>query len=370
MIPAPRAIVYLENLSHNLRVIRDHLPGGTKICFPVKANAYGHGLVDVARAAEEEGVEALAVAFFQEGLKLRQGGISLPILMMSPPLAEEIPGLVEEEIEPFAAHRASLELLSREGARQKRRVRVHLKVDTGMGRNGCFPEEALPLAQHIADDPHLVLAGLCTHFAGSDMDDTGFTRNQIRIFKETLAKITAAKIHPQIVHAANSGAVIWYPEASFDMVRPGILTYGYYPSPKQPRPLAVRPLMALETQVVHLKRVPPNTPLSYGLTYRTPGEDWIATLRIGYGDGYFRILAGQGRAIIGGRSYPIVGRVCMDHALANLGSTTSVKLYDRAILFGPQPGGPDAEELANAAGTISYEILTAVDPRVGRQYIR
>ena len=365
-----RAVIHLENLKHNLSLIREHVGPGVRICMPVKANAYGHGLVPVARAAEALGVEALSVAFLSEAAELRRGGIRLPILLMSPPVAEEIPGTVALDVEPFAGSREVVEALEQEARRQNRPAGVHLKVDTGMTRNGCSPGEAAELGGFIQNSPFLRLAGLCTHFAGSDMEDTAYFRRQADRFLRVRQDLESRGIRPGLVHAANSGAVVAHREVHFDMVRPGILVYGYYPSREQQRTLPVRPLMSLETRVVGLRKSGAGTPVSYGMTHVLEKESWIATLRIGYGDGLRRNLSGRIRTVIRGRSYPLVGRICMDHVMADLGPETEVKTGDQAVIFGPGEGCPTAEDLADLLGTISYEILTGISPRVGRQYTR
>jgi alanine racemase len=363
---ATRAIIYLNNIRSNLRAIRAHGGSAVKICVAVKADGYGHGAVPVARIAVEEGIESLGVATLSEAVELRQAGIRIPIILLSLCTPDEIKDVVAFDVLPVVASADLVDLYAAESGRQGKRTGCHLKIDTGMGRIGCTPGEAPGLAQKIAGHPALSLAGVCTHFPGSDMADQTFTHNQIRLFASAVDAIRAMGIDPGLVHAANSGAINEIRESYFNLVRPGIMVYGYYPSREQSRTLNLKPAMEFRTRVVFLKKVEKGTPISYGMTYRAPEATWIATLPVGYADGYNRLLSNRGRVAIAGRSYPVVGRICMDQCLVNLGTQTGVKLYDDAILFGPEPPAASAEEIADRLDTISYEVTCLVGKRVPR----
>lgn len=340
-----------------------------QICVAVKADGYGHGLLRCAEAALEAGASSLGVAAVSEGAALRDAGIREPILLFGIARRGELEDLAELRLSPFVADEAYIRLLDEAAASAGVKLNVHLKVDTGMGRIGCRPEDAPHLASQIHHTKRLRLAGTATHFPIADEDDSRFTRDQIDLFLATVKRIREAGIDPGVVHAANSGAIIGYPDAWADMVRPGIAVYGYFPSADQKRTLDLRPVMELVSEIVFVKRVAPDTPISYGCTYRTPQETVIATIPAGYGDGFNRLLSSIGRVLIDGKSYPIVGRVCMDQFMVDIGAKPECGVGSIVTLFGPDPAGPNAEELAELCTTIPYEILTSITARVPRIYL-
>lgn len=351
---------------HNLLGIRGFVGPDVKISASVKADAYGHGALDIARAAEKGGADFLGVASPEEGAELRRAGITLPLLLYGLCLPEEARLLVENDISAMIADGEGVTLFEAAATEVKKAARLHLKIDTGMGRIGCPPADALKLARRIAGSSRLVLEGVCTHFPSSDETDLSFTRLQIAAFRSLAEDMKKAGIDPGILHASNSGGLLQYPEANFSMVRPGVLLYGYYPSAEVRRAFPVKPVMELKTRVLFLKKVPAGTPISYGCTYTAPRETWIATIGTGYADGYPRSLSNRGRVLIGGRACPIAGRVTMDQIMVDLGPETDVRRYDEAVLFGPDPAGPDADEIASLAGTISYEITCGINRRIPR----
>lgn len=336
------------------------------MCLAVKADAYGHGITDISRAAVEFGVEYLAVATVNEAVELRNAGVRAPLLLYSLPTPEEIPDILQHDVVPVVSDEVLAELLNNAAIRREQVLTVHMKIDTGMGRIGCAPEAAPDLAAMIVAMSHLRLGGISTHFAGSDSADPTSTRQQIVRFNAAVNAVRARGINPGIVHAGNSGGVLNFPEAWYDMVRPGILAYGYYSSDEQERVLDIRPVMDFRSKLVFIKEVEAGTPVSYGSTWRAPGRTHIGTIPVGYGDGYNRLLSNRGRVVIGGQSYPIVGRVCMDHIMVDLGPTCRARRFDDVALFGPDPGGPDATELSRICQTIPYEIMCAVSKRVPR----
>jgi len=339
------------------------------LCLAVKADAYGHGIAPVALAAADCGVDYLAVATADEGIEVRAAGSRLPILLYSLPAPEEIPQIVAHRVTPILSDEEQIDAFSAEAVRAGTTVTVHMKVDTGMGRIGCRPRDAAALARHIVTAGGLALGGVSTHFAASDSDDERYTKEQIERFELALSAIRAEGIDPGIVHAANSGGVIAHPESWYDMVRPGILAYGYYPSGEQARPLRLKPVMQLVSKVVYIKEVDAGTAVSYGMTWRAPRRTHIGTIPVGYGDGYSRLLSNRGRVLIDGSTYPIVGRVCMDQVMVDLGPICTVERYADVVIFGHEEGAPTAEDLASVCGTITYEITCAISRRVPRIYV-
>lgn len=366
---ATRAIIRLDHLKSNLESIRRHIGSRPRICLAVKADAYGHGITEVGLAAARFGVDFLAVATVDEAVDLRGAGVGLPILLYSLATPEEIPDVVAHRITPILSDAEQIDAYASEAASGKQRFTVHLKIDTGMGRIGCKPEEATRLAALIAGSDSLHLGGVSTHFASADSADESYTASQIDRFEASLAAIRAAGIDPGIVHAANSGGVIGHKAAWYDMVRPGILAYGLYPSEEQDRAIDVRPVMELRSRVVYVKQVQAGDAVSYGMTWRAPRRTHVGTIPAGYGDGYNRLLSNRAIVRIGTANYPIAGRVCMDQIMVDLGPECRVNRYDEAILFGYEPGAPTAEELARLCGTIAYEITCSITKRVPRIYV-
>lgn len=363
-----RALIHLDNLEHNLRLVKERCQK-QKICAAVKADAYGHGAIECSHALLRAGADFLAVAHVDEAQQLRQHGIKAPILLLGICPPEDLKALIKLNIRPLVTDAESIDKLEKCLSSARAKFPVHLKIDTGMGRIGCAQGDALNLAGKISSSSKLILEGCCSHFPAADRDSDQFTINQIKRFKKIIQSLRDAGIDPGIVHAANSGAIIAYPEAWFDMVRPGIMLYGYYPSTEQKRPLNLRPVMELESRISFLKKVGPNTPISYGLNYHTQKESWIATVAAGYGDGYPRLLSGKAEVLAGGKRYPAAGNICMDQFMLDLGPACPLKRWDRVVLFGPDPAGPDAEEIAEKIATIPYEICCMVNQRVQRVYM-
>jgi alanine racemase len=345
--------------------------GNQKICIAVKADAYGHGALQVSRKALEWGVDFLAVATVDEGRLLREGGISAPVLLFGFALDEEINDIVKYDLTPFVGDVHYAEKLNKEAHKVGVVLNVHLKIDTGMGRIGVTPEEALPLAELLGTMKNLKMGGVCTHLPVSDSsstEDIRFTREQINLFAKTVKTLKDGGIDPGIVHAANSGAIIAYPEAHFDMVRPGICLYGYYPDPGMKKSVEFKPVMDFVSKLTFLKRVKKGTTISYGRTWEAPRDTWIATVPAGYADGYNRMLSSRGRVLVNGKSCPVAGRVCMDQFMIDLGGETEAALYDDVLLFGSQEGSLSAGDIAAIAGTIPYEITCNINKRVPRDY--
>jgi alanine racemase len=367
-----RALVHLDRFLGNINAVKARIGRERRICVPVKADAYGHGALEIAKTSIEAGVFCLGVATAAEGTELRNGGIKAPVLVFTQSHPAQIPEILASGLIPFVSDTWFADALNKAA---EDRLPVHIKVDTGMRRLGCPAEETLALARYITDCPHLELAGIATHFAVSDSADDGdiaYTQRQIALFKEAVEAVKTAGIDPGIVHAANSGAVILHPESWFDMVRPGILSYGYKTVEETENfpfePIKAQPVMELRTTVVLIKRVKKGESVSYGRTWTAPQDTSIAILPVGYGDGFPRVLSNKWQAVIGGKTYPLAGRICMDQCCVDLGPQPDVSRWDEAVIFGGS--APDAAALAAAAGTIPYEITCNINKRVPRIYER
>lgn len=393
LIRATRVRIYLDALRKNLESLRKVIPRGTAICAAVKANAYGHGILPVAETLRDAGVEVLGVSSPFEGIELREGGDDGRILLLGPTVEDEIPLTIAARLEPVitdAAYLSSFEKILVMGPNSvgekpwvdkfknihpinpggaDGKLAVHLKIDTGMGRVGCRPDEAPVLAKRILVNPCLFLAGTATHFPSADSkdpEDIAFTESQLSCLQEVVNKLKGAGINPGTIHASNSGGIAISPKANLNMVRPGILLYGYGMAPDAKTRLT--PIMEFVTRITAIKKVSRGTYISYGRTWKAPKDTWIATLPVGYADGYPRLCSNRSEVLISGKRYPVVGTICMDQMMVNLGPRTNARLGDEAILFGPQ--GPDAAELAALVGTISYEIICGISPRVPRVFLK
>ena len=366
-----RAIIHLDNLAGNLSEIRRIAGGKPLICLPVKANAYGHGAVAVSKRALEWGVNFLAVATVEEGAELRAAGIAAPILLFSIPSKEEIDDLARARLAPFVSEKGFVLELERAAAKADVRLAVHIKVETGMQRTGCAPLEAAGIAGLISECPHLFLEGMATHLAAADSsleEDREFTKGQLALFMEAAAAVRKAGISPGILHAANSAGAIAYPEARLDMIRPGIAAYGYAPSKALKGALDLKPVMELRTEVSCIKKIPAGASVSYGREWIASHDCVMATLPIGYADGIRRSLSPGLCVEILGEPCPVLGRVCMDQLMVELPASIAEKAMpgEPAVLFGPPPCLNTAEDIADLAGAIPYEITCGVSGRVRR----
>jgi len=371
---ATRAIVHLDAFLRNFRAIRERVGQQRLVCVAVKADGYGHGAAAISRASLAAGASFLGIARVEEGAALRKEGIDAPILLFSQPLPEEIPEVIKNRLIPFVSDGEFIAILDRAAMESGVRLPVHLKIDTGMGRMGCFPAEAAAMARKIAACAALEYAGTATHLAVSDSaapDDRAFTERQIARFNEALDSIRSAGVNPGIVHAANSGAIILHPAAWFDMVRPGIVLYGYKAVEEAEIGLTLptlraEPVMELRTNVVVIKPVKKGETVSYGRTWAAPQDTHVAVLPVGYADGMPRLVSNKWQAVMGGKTYPLVGRICMDQCMADIGPDPTVRRWDEVTLFGGP--APSAGALAERIGTIPYEITCNINKRVPRVY--
>ncbi|MGL1892361.1 MAG: alanine racemase [Spirochaetaceae bacterium] len=358
--------IHLNNLVDNFLQIKKRCPD-IMISAAVKANAYGHGAVQVAKTLEENGCDFFGVATIYEAEELLNNGIKVPIILYSLQSISEVKDIVRLGIETVVSSINYIQEIEKESITQGKITNVHLKVDTGMGRIGCTPADALDIALKIKVSKYLNLKGICTHLSTSESENQDYTNRQLSLFKDVLTDLKSENIKPQCIHAANSGGISINPDSIFNMVRPGITLYGYPPAEYLQNVFRLKPVLELETEVVSLKQVPKGSSISYGRTYTTTKQTFIATIPIGYADGYFRLLSNLGKVSINNKIYPIVGNICMDQIMLEVDST--VKLYDKVTLIGTKKGEPNAHTIALKIGTISYEVLTNIH-RVKRYYIK
>ncbi len=363
----------LGNIEHNLRGIRARV-GDRLVLAAVKANAYGHGAAAVSQMIERTGAaDWLGVATVEEGLQLRDAGVSLPILKFSPTRdVDDVTRALLAGITLSVVDQASIaQVAAAADALDLSDVAVHLKVDTGMRRVGAEPADAPALAASIAGHPRLRLQGVFSHLPISDSPaGDEFTRQQAALFADTAAAIEAGVGPVELKHLANSGGVLGHPETWFDMVRPGIMIYGSLPDPLAQRTVDLRPGLEFTTRVSFVKPVAAGETIGYGRTFAAPADTWIATIPAGYGDGYSRLLSNRGRVLIGGVSYPIAGRVCMDQTMIDLGPEPVAAVGDEAVLIGRRGDAEiTAENVAELMGTIPYEVTCLITQRVTREAI-
>lgn len=369
---ATQVRIHQDNFLHNIHQIRLTLENTTRICVPVKADAYGHGAEHIAKMAVKAGVSYLAVATVQEGLELRNAGIITPILLLSPPNTEDAELILALNLEPFITNTKILSVLVAAAKKTRSTGAVHIKIDTGMSRIGCAPEEAVNIARAVHETQTLRLAGTATHLAVSDSPDSSdinFTNEQLDRFESSLSDIRNAGMDPGIVHAANSGAVLLHPRSQYTMIRPGILVYGYAPDPRLAGMIQVRPVMEFTTRIIETHTVSPGSPVSYGRSWASKKETVIGVIPAGYADGLPRRLSPGLTVWINEKAYPVVGRICMDLCMIDLGPKSSISVGTEVSVFGPEPNPVSAATLANLLETIPYEITCGIGKRVPRNLV-
>jgi alanine racemase len=379
------AEVDLSAIAHNTRELRRITHPEARLMVGVKADGYGHGAVEVSKVALLNGADALGVARLEEGIALRQAGIQAPILIFGYTLPKSVDALIQHDLTQTVYDTAIAKQLSAAISGPNKRLKVHIKVDTGMGRLGLLsPDHSRKRLDHqdtfdtlsdiktIADLPGLELEGIFTHFASSDALNKSYAEFQFKRFSALLDEIKKEGISISLRHAANSGAIIDMPHTHLDMVRAGIAFYGLYPSLEvsQDR-IQLRPAMAFKTRVIHVKTVPAGFAVSYNSTWQSSTETTIATVPVGYADGFSRSFSNRGQMLLHGRRAPIVGRVCMDLTLLDVGHIPHVKVGDEVVIFGRQENRVlSADELAAGIDTINYEIVSTITARVPRVYLR
>jgi alanine racemase len=364
------AEIDLAAVEHNVREVRARLSPGTRYMAVVKANAYGHGAVEVSRAALAAGAEWLGVILVAEGRELRAAGIDAPILLLHEPDPSEADDVVALDLTPSVFTESGIAALDEAADRAGRRSNVHLKVDTGLNRLGIPLPRIGEAVTALAKARRLDVQGVFSHFAFADHPDHPFVDAQYARFAEALDRLRADGIEPPLRHLANSAAALVRPETHFDMVRVGIATYGLAPGPALEHAMRFAPVMSVKARAAMVKRVPAGEGVSYGLRYVLERESTIVSVPLGYGDGWVRLAGGAAHALVRGRRHPTVGTVCMDSFMVDVGDTP-VEIGDEVVLIGTQ--GDEiihADEVAEATQTINYEVVTRIGSRMPRVYLR
>jgi alanine racemase len=363
---ATRAIIDLGAISHNIAEIRGKIGSKRGLMAVVKADGYGHGAVEVSRTALRSGADSLGVAIPEEGQQLREAGIEAPILVVGLIQPDEAYKVVRFRLGQTVTSTKLLEALDHEASKASTRVDVHVKVETGMNRIGVKPDDAVSFVRKVKSFKNLNLEGLFSHFSSADERDKTFSKQQLQLFDQVIAWLHLAGIDIPKKHIANSAAILDLPQSYYDLVRPGIMIYGLYPSREVSRSIELKPAMAFKTRVSEVKVVPPGTPISYGRMFITNKRTTVATLPVGYADGYSRMLSARGEVLIKGRRAPVLGTICMDMCMVDASGVEDIRLGDEVILFGE---GLSADEVAAKIGTINYEVVCAVGKRVPRIYV-
>lgn len=370
------AEINLDDLRANYEAFRAILPEETKLMACVKGNAYGHGAVEVTRELESLGADYVSVAFLDEALELRQAGILIPILVLGYTSPEGIAVARENNVTVTLFTPEVLEAIRSLPLDPNHKLKVHIKIDSGMGRLGLLPEDAPAFIAEVHGAAQAELEGMFTHFAKADEEDKSYTLEQHRRFTGVAEALREKEINIPIIHTGNSATAIDTPHLSINMVRIGISIYGFYPSAEVNRErIALRPVLTLKTQAVYVKSLPPGSGVSYGTRYFTEDDEVIATLPVGYADGYSRMLSGKAEVLIRGRRVPVVGTICMDQCMVSLKSfaeeAEQIKAGEEVVLIGRQSGvSITADELALHLGTIHYEVICMLAHRVPRVYVR
>jgi len=360
------AEIDLDALAHNIRLLKSQADGAALMAV-VKANAYGHGAVAVARAALAAGADRLGVICVDEGEQLRRAGITAPILVMGYTPAGEAQRLADLSLTPSVVSDQTALALARVAGERGIEMPVHLKVDTGLNRFGLPRSEAPNLGRWLHDLAGIQVEGVFTHFASADEGDKSYTIEQHRLFLSVAEQLNWVPIR----HVSNTAALLDMPDMSLEMVRPGLGIYGCYPSAHVKRSLPLRPVLSLKGRVVRLTPIAPGEPVSYGRTWRASRPSLIGLVMCGYADGLPRALSNRGSVLVRGRRAPIVGRVCMDMCMVDLSDIPDVAVDDEVVIIGRQGEQEiSADEVAELCGTISYEILCGISARVPRLYLR
>ncbi len=364
------AEIDLSALTHNIVSIKNRIGPHVSIIGIVKANAYGHGAYEVCKVLHGQGVEIAGIAILEEGIHLRDKGIRTPLLLLGGIFEDQIDEVIRYNLMPTVYDLGLVGVLSKKARYFKRNVKVHVYVDTGMGSIGVKHNKAVEFVKSLMTMQNIIVDGIFTHCSSSDEKDPSYTNLQIQRFKEVLAGLEEIKLHIPLRHMANSGAIISHPEACFNAVRPGLALYGMYPSEEVSRDIRIRPVMSLKAKIIHIRDMEAGDVVGYGRTHLITKPARIATLPLGYDDGYNRLHSNQGKVIIRGIKAPIVGLVCMDQCFVDVSGIRDVSVGDEVVLYGNQGRETiTAESVARQLNTIPYEITCNVAKRVPRIYL-
>lgn len=361
----------LAALTDNYKTIKSLIPENTKIAAVVKADAYGHGAVKVAKKLSYLGVDYFCVASPDEGLELRQQGIKKPILVLGEILPEQYSDIIKANLIQAAASIETLIGLNKIASKAKTKIKIQLKIDTGMGRIGFLPAELTPsFFDKLKNFKSLEINGIFSHLARADESNKQFTLQQKQIFEAVITNFKQHKFNIDCCHIANSAAILDLPDFSFDLVRPGIILYGLLPSAEITNQIPLKAVLNFKTKIVQLRTLPANSSISYGGTYQTKTAEQVAVLPIGYKDGYPRLLSNRGYVLINGQQAPIRGRICMGQTIVSVDKIAEVKVGDEVVLLGKQKDNKiTAAELAELTDTINYEIVCNLSSRLNKIYL-
>lgn len=367
------AAIDLDAICHNISEIKKLVGPDTKIMPVIKADGYGHGAVPVAKALNKIGVDGFAVAIIEEGIALRKQGITKPILVLGYTSEYQYASLIQHEIEQTVFSYEMAEAISKFAVTMKKEAKIHIKVDTGMNRIGFKPtEESVMQVERIQKLPNIKIQGVFTHFACADEEDKTSARHQKALFDQFVSDLEEKGISIPVKHVSNSAAIMELSECRMDMVRSGIITYGLYPSEEVDKTaIDLKPALSLISHVIHVKEVGPGEGVSYGSTFVTDRNTRIATIPVGYADGYPRALSSKGRVIIRGQYAPIIGRICMDQFMVDVTDIKGVSVMDQVTLVGTDGDQRiTVEEAADLAGSFNYEFVCGIGKRVPRVYFQ
>jgi len=357
-----------DAIRHNLSSLRSFLGNEVKILACVKANAYGHGMMEIARLLQEEGVDFLGVAHPHEGVQLRDAGVEAPILVLSSFFPEEAEYIVSYNLHQSVESLALCRVLDKVAKQLGKKAFIHINVDTGMGRLGVLPEELPKFLAEASELKNVEICGLYTHFSSAESDED-FTLAQLSLFNELLNTLSAQGYRPPLIHAANSAATVRFPQTHFDMVRVGLLIYGISPIRGQPLPLPLRPALSLHTKILSLRHLPEGTSISYNHTYTLKRSSIIATVPIGYGDGYIVQYSNKAHVLVRGKRCPVIGRICMDLLLIDVTDVEGVQIGDTVTLIGKQGDERiSVEELAHLIDITPHQVTTLLKGRLYRLF--
>jgi alanine racemase len=366
------AEVDLDRLAHNMQEIR-RLAKSKDIIAVIKADGYGHGALDIVPTLLENGATKIAVAVVNEAVELRRGGIKQPIMVLGFTPPSMIDMLIRYDIEQTVYSYELAKEISQLAKKKNKTAKIHIALDTGMGRIGFLPnEESIEEVYKISKLPNIIIEGLFSHFSSADEEDKAYTNMQLEKYTVFYNKLTEKGVKINTRHIANSAAIIDMPQSHFEAVRPGIILYGYYPSEQVYKDkIDLKPVMSLKTNIVHIKKLPAGEYISYGREFKTSRESVIATLPVGYADGYTRLLFNKAKVIVNGNFVPVIGRICMDQCMIDVTDVNNVCVGDEVILMGEQEDLKfTADHIAELIGTINYEITCLISKRVPRVYVK
>ena len=359
----------LNALRHNLLAVKKRIGPQIKILGIVKADAYGHGDYEVSRVLLNNGVEMLGIAILEEGIQLRNTGIKAPLLLLGGVFEEQIDSIIHYDVTPTVYDLKLAEVLSKKATYFNKKLKVHVYVDTGMGSIGVKHDNAVEFVKFVKNLKNLIIEGIYTHCSSSDEKDSAFTNLQIKRFRDVLDALDTIKVRIPLRHMANSGAILGYPESYFNTVRPGLSLYGLYPSEDVSRDIGIRPVMSFKTRIIHIKDMESGDVVGYDRAYRITKPTRVATLPMGYADGYNRLLSNQGEVIIRSKKASIIGRVCMDQCFVDVTNIKDVSVGDEVVLYGRQAQESiPIESIAKQLNTIPYEVTCSISKRVPRIY--